>query len=1288
MLSDQKNFSLAPAESGGHRLRFALMLLAAFVTGLVLTTSGAERPRHRIAAQGGPDPAPRLSQTLPRHEPEADAIGTASGIALAADGRLAVLATRIAAWPRVVFFDPEGKVVDLWEMRGLDANGTSDVEFAADGSLLVGVLGAVEVWRDGQRSATWPLPEARAPNGNPIGLRVGRIRVQPDGQVHVSIGPGDFSKILRFDADGQPLGSIGQGGRGEDQLSGPGGFAYDEAGLLYVADTGNNRIQRYDRDGSWLGSWGGPGSELGQFNNPVDIRRLPDGFVVVDRNNQRLQWLADDGTPLAEAGGRGSEPGRFQGVWEIELAADGGIWAMDPGNARVQGLAPDGAPRSILGSGGAGLTVAGMTIDAGGDLLVADAGNLQILRLSPDGLLLDAWGRQGAGADEFSMAQAPVQIAQAGDGSLLISGMQRGVVQRFDAGGSFLNAFDGQSDEWPAFGIPRALRVAENDALWLLSDAPPYLRSYSLEGEPRAAFAGKGTQPGFLSDPGGLALLASGERLVSDLYSWQYFGPDGRLARVLRRDWPERCALPAADWPHHPAVQYLFQLADGRLWGIHQQEPYFFDESGRRLTALRGKLAYARNWQAAEVSRGGQLYLMDGQGGAEVFAEAADPPELPWQGHFYDNPWQAGWPVATERRAAATANGLQLDWPAGQAPEGLQDDAWSARWSRSLHLEAGQVFLIALVASGSLRLSLDGEVLAEGDQAGALRYAGRVDLKAGSHRVEVELRDRGGPVHLALSMAALDVSTVTPSPMLQLSPTASPSPPPPSPSATPLPPATPWSQRLPARIYLPYAESWTRDPRPTPPPAWLTDGAIDVEHYDLRLRVPEMGGEIQAELGIRLRAARSLDEIRLDAEPAALEIRAVFLDEEPQPFRIDSGQPNPYGLTGSQLVLPLGAPLAAGQLVELRIEYAIRADSLSGDKGFMYATDFRRIPVLITRNFPYYSRFYLPSHDHPSDPASFDIELRVPADMVGAANGRLLEGNYLEGEGLDAEGLRRFRWRQDQPMPTFGLNIAVGPFLVDSGEYCFDPEGDTAEILDCRDAAVGARVPWVSYALTASYPVDALLAGQALVHHAQSFGPYPFAKLGLLSAPHPYSNASPSLITLVGNNAIPHEIAHSWWGSGVQFYAAGWGEGWLSEGLANASDALFGEAVRHELASADCSCRAGSLRGPADVDPWDFYGGPERRGDLYCGGQAAFHDLRWRIAQVLDRPIWEAAPRRVLIGALAAFYRGSAGRPDGSAALVAALRSNLAALVVAEGGRMTQAEAEALVEEWAGHWVE
>jgi hypothetical protein len=50
---------------------------------------------------------------------------------------------------------------------------------------------------------------------------------------------------------------------------------------VFVADTFNNRIQKFTNTGTFITKWGSSGSDNGQFELPVDVAIDPSGNVFV-----------------------------------------------------------------------------------------------------------------------------------------------------------------------------------------------------------------------------------------------------------------------------------------------------------------------------------------------------------------------------------------------------------------------------------------------------------------------------------------------------------------------------------------------------------------------------------------------------------------------------------------------------------------------------------------------------------------------------------------------------------------------------------------------------------------------------------------------------------------------------------------------------------------------------------------------------------------------------------------------------------------------------------------------
>ena len=90
----------------------------------------------------------------------------------------------------------------------------------------------------------------------------------------------------------------GNAGPGAGQFNGPDGVAIDpSSGEVYVADTGNNRVEEFDSDGTYIGQFGSSGSGDAQFNNPEGVAVDPStsDVYVVDAFNNRVEKFGETG---------------------------------------------------------------------------------------------------------------------------------------------------------------------------------------------------------------------------------------------------------------------------------------------------------------------------------------------------------------------------------------------------------------------------------------------------------------------------------------------------------------------------------------------------------------------------------------------------------------------------------------------------------------------------------------------------------------------------------------------------------------------------------------------------------------------------------------------------------------------------------------------------------------------------------------------------------------------------------------------------------------------------------
>lgn len=205
----------------------------------------------------------------------------------------------------------------------------------------------------------------------------------------------------------------GTGGTGNGQFRTNFGVTVASNGSVYVADTLNNRIQRFNTSGSFLNTWG-PflTAANGSLNMPFAVAADDNGFVwVADQGNSRILWFQPGGTLNGKCGSAGTTPGRFSSIHGIAADANFQVYVADTGNNRIQVLNTVSCQVNRLwGSGGTGNgqfnQPSGLAVDAAGNVYVADSLNYRIQVFDSQGNFLRKWGSAGTGDGQFSPATA------------------------------------------------------------------------------------------------------------------------------------------------------------------------------------------------------------------------------------------------------------------------------------------------------------------------------------------------------------------------------------------------------------------------------------------------------------------------------------------------------------------------------------------------------------------------------------------------------------------------------------------------------------------------------------------------------------------------------------------------------------------------------------------------------------------------------------------------------------------------------------------------------------------
>lgn len=236
---------------------------------------------------------------------------------------------------RTVYFHQEKKQSGVFGSRGRDVARPEPLGIAvsSDGRIFTadGAASKVHVHSaDGKAVASIGAGELELPSGVAVDERNGKLYVVDSRKHRVAVyGLKDY-RLLR---------TIGSRGiEGKERFNFPTSAAVDSRGTLYVVDTGNFRVQAFDRDGRYLRSIGGIGDAPGAFARPKGIAvDSEDNVYVVDAAFQNVQIFDAEGVLLYYFGTGGLGPGRFTLPAGISIDEQDRIYVVDqwPGTVHV-----------------------------------------------------------------------------------------------------------------------------------------------------------------------------------------------------------------------------------------------------------------------------------------------------------------------------------------------------------------------------------------------------------------------------------------------------------------------------------------------------------------------------------------------------------------------------------------------------------------------------------------------------------------------------------------------------------------------------------------------------------------------------------------------------------------------------------------------------------------------------------------------------------------------------------------------------------------------------------------
>ena len=266
-----------------------------------------------------------------------------------------------------------------------------------------------------------------------------------------------------------------------------------------------------------------------------------------------------------------------------------------------------------------------------------------------------------------------------------------------------------------------------------------------------------------------------------------------------------------------------------------------------------------------------------------------------------------------------------------------------------------------------------------------------------------------------------------------------------------------------------------------------------------------------------------------------------------------SGAATSYTRSYDKIDIQLDRSYNKNETILFTIYYSGIPPVLNNTKGMRYETHGNSEPIIATLSTPYLAHLWYPCKDGPGDKVdSVYLDIIIPDTSINGNKLIAVSNGILENV-IDENGKSTFKWRERYPIIPYYVMIAISNY---------------AQFQQTINDSLGSYP--ILYNVFKSDSISSvqgtLQIPDAINFFSDIYGPYPFrdekygmTQLGFYGAIENQTNTVQNNLNSYWYMVSVHELAHMWFGDMIT--CSDWHHGWLNEGFATYSEALYQEHI-------------------------------------------------------------------------------------------------------------------------------